>query len=120
MANRWSIEEEQLLANVWLEVHDEHELVSESSFWNAVTQQFNNQTEGPDRKKNSITAQWSRINLECRRYNSIYKELERTSADLNRLSNANRIFHERYGKGMKYQHVWFVLRNMFACDRFDE
>ena len=120
MANRWSVEEERLLATVWLEVHDSEELVNERSFWNAVTQRFNNQTEGQDRNKNSITAQWNRMNLECRRYNSIYKELERTSADPNRLSNANRIYHERYGKGIKYQHVWFALRNTFAWDRFDE
>ena len=117
MNNRWSMEEEYLLANVWLEVHDSRDLVNGRSFWNEVTQRFNDQTDGEHRNKNSITAQWNRINLECRRYNDIYKELQRTSEDPCRLSNANRIYHERYGRGIYYQHVWFILRNTWAWDR---
>ena len=120
MANRWSVEEERLLATVWLEVHDSEELVNERSFWNAVTQRFNNQTEGQDRNKNSITAQWNRMNIECRRYNAIYKELQRTSQDTNRLTNANQIYYERYGRELYYQQVWFTLRNTRAWDRYDE
>jgi hypothetical protein len=92
MANRWSMEEEYLLATVWLEVHDSEDLVNERSLWNAVTQMFNNQTGGEHRNKNSITAQWNIMNLECRNYNAIYKELLHTSQDPYRLSNANRIY----------------------------
>lgn len=75
MNNHCSMEEEYLLANVWLEFHDSRDLASGRSFWNEVTQRFNDQTDGEHRNKNSITAQWNRINLECRRYNAIYKEL---------------------------------------------
>ena len=57
MANRWSMEEEYLLATVWLEVHDSEDLVNERSFWNEVTQRFNNQSDGQHRNKNSIMAQ---------------------------------------------------------------
>ena len=120
MNNRWSMEEEDLLARVWLEVQDSGDLVNGRSFWNEVTQRFNNQTNGENRNKNSITAMWSRMNAECRRYNAIYKELLRTSEDPCRLSNANRIYYERYGRGIYYQHVWFVLRNTNAWDRDDE
>ena len=106
------MEEENLLANIWLEVHESRDLVNEHYFWNDVTQRFNDQTDGEHRNKSSITAQWKRINLECHNYNAIYKELQRTSQDPCRLSNANRIYHERHGgRGIKYQHVWFVLRN---------
>ena len=120
MINRWSMEKEYLLANVWLEVHESRDLVNERSFWNAVTQRFNDQTDEQHHNKNSITAQWNRMNLECRRYNAIYKELQRTSQDPCRLSNANRIYHERRGRGIKYQYVSFVLRNTLAWDRDDE
>jgi hypothetical protein len=120
MKNRWSMEEEYVLATIWLEVHDSTDVVNERSFWNEVTKRFNNQSDGPHRNKNSITALWSRMNVECRNYNAIYKELLRTSDDPCRLSNANRIYYERYGRGIKYQHVWFALRNTLAWDRDDE
>lgn len=51
MYNRWSMKEEYLLANVWLEVHDSRDLVNEHSFWNEVTQRFNDQTDGEHHKK---------------------------------------------------------------------
>ena len=41
MANRWSMEVEYLLANLWLEVHNSEDLMNERSFWNEVTQRFN-------------------------------------------------------------------------------
>ena len=109
MATRWSMEEESLL-----------ERLNQRSFWNNVVERFNDQTNGPHRTKNSIRAEWSRINHECRRYNHIYKELLRTSEDPCRLSNANRIYYERYGRGIYYQHVWFILRNTWVWDRDDE
>ena len=101
-----------MVANVWLEVHDSRDLVNERSFWNEVTQRFNNQTDGEHRNKN--TAMWNRMNLECHRYNAIYKELLRTSEDPYCLSNANRIYYECYGRVIYYQHVWFVRRNTDA------
>jgi hypothetical protein len=58
MTNRWSMEEEYLLATVWLEVHDSRDAVNERSFWNnEVTQRFNDQSDGEHRNKNSITTQ---------------------------------------------------------------
>lgn len=39
MANRWSVEEENLLADMW----------------NEVTERFNNQSDGPFRNKQEIT-----------------------------------------------------------------
>ena len=111
MNNLWSMEEESLLANVWLAVSECRDAVTERSFWIAVTQKLNDQTDGEHRTKNSIMAQWKKINIECLRYNAIYKELVRTSEDPCRLSNANRIYFECYGKGIYYQHVWFIMRN---------
>ena len=116
MSNRWSMEEESLLAHVWLAVSESRDLVNERSFWNVVTQRFNDQTNGEHRNKNSIMAQWKRINLECRRYNDIYREVQRTSQDPCLVSNANQVYHERHGKGLRYQHVWFIVRNMYAWD----
>ena len=81
--------EENLLANIWLGVHEDRDLGVHRSFWNVVTQRFNDQTDGEHCNKNSIKAQWNRINIECRRYNAIYKELLRTSQEPCRLSNAN-------------------------------
>ena len=120
MNNRWLMEEEVLLAIVWLEVQDSTDLLNERSFWNVVTRKFNEQTNGVQRNKNSITAQWNRMNIECRRYNAIYKELQRTGQDTNRLTNANRIYYERYGRELHYPQVWFTLRNTRAWDRYDE
>ena len=95
--------------------------MNERSFWNVVTQRFNDETDGEHRNKNMIMAKWNRIKLECRRFNAIYKELQRTSQDPARLTNAMNIYQERHGgRGLKYQHVWFVLRNTVAWDRDDE
>ena len=114
---RWSMEEENLLADMWLEVSESRE-VTERSFWNVVTERFNHQTDGEHRNKNMITGKWSRINCECRKFNDIYKDLQRTSQDNDRLANAMNIFQERYGgRGFQYQHVWFILRNTHAWDR---
>ena len=111
--------EESLLANIWLGVHEDNDQGVHRSFWNVVTQRFNDQTDGVHRTKNSIAGEWSRIDLECRRYNAVYKELKRTSEDPICLSNVNRVYYERYGKAIKYQHVWFVLRNTWVWDRDD-
>ena len=60
------MEEEILLANVWLAVSEYRDPVTERSFWNVVTQRFNDATNGAHRNKNSIMGQWKRIKLECR------------------------------------------------------
>lgn len=54
MSNRWSMEEESLLAHVWLAVSESRHLVNNgehrnNSFWNVVTQRFNDQTNGEHR-----------------------------------------------------------------------
>jgi hypothetical protein len=46
MNNRWLMEEEVLLAIVWLEVQESTDLLNERSFWNVVTRKFNEQTNG--------------------------------------------------------------------------
>ena len=117
MANRWSVEEEKLLASVWLEVCQSRETSNHRSFWNDFTQRFNDQTDDQNRSKNAITAHWSRITHECHRFHVIYKELQRTSDDPNRLSLANQIYHARHGRGLNYQHAWFVLRNAPTWER---
>ena len=92
MNTRWSLEEEILLANIRLEVHKSRDIVNERSFWNEVTQRFNHQTDGEHRSKNMISGKWNRINLECRKFDAIYKDLQRTSQDNDRLTSAMNIF----------------------------
>ena len=97
MSTRWSTDEEKLLARMWLEVHDDRDIVNERFFRNAITERFNNQTEGKDHNKNMITAKWSRMDIECRNFNYIYKEVYHSSENNERLSNAMSLFQERYG-----------------------
>ncbi|PWA68078.1 Apple-like protein [Artemisia annua] len=75
MNHLWSMEEECILANVWLSASECLDLRVERSFWNAVTTRFNNQTNGEHRTKDRLMYQWKKINQECLRYNAIYKEL---------------------------------------------
>lgn len=77
MNTRWSLEEENLLADMWIEVHEAKDIVNERSFWNEVTERFDHQTDGEHRNKNIITGKWSRINCQCRKFNDIYKDLQR-------------------------------------------
>ena len=46
MTNRWSIKEEQLLAEVWIVVSEDAINYNENSFWNSVVERFNNQFDG--------------------------------------------------------------------------
>ena len=111
MANRWLMEEEILLAEVWLEVSQEN--FKKRSFWNEVVERFNNQSDGDHRNKNMVTSKWGRLSTECKKFNDIYKHLQRTSPDdNNRLQTTKNIFEERFGgRSFEYVHVWFILRN---------
>ena len=110
MTNHWSIEEENLLADMWLEVSQYY--YNDSSFWNEVVERFNNQSDGDFRNKNQITAKWARLTTECQKFNDIYLNLQRTSHDNDHIHNAMNIFKERFGgRGFKHIHVWFILRN---------
>ena len=103
MANRWSVEEENLLADMWQIVHEFH---GESAFWNEVTERFNNQSDGPFRNKHQITGKWARLTCECQKFNYIYLNLQRTSEVNDRLDNAMNIFKELFGRhGFKYIHA---------------
>lgn len=55
MNNRWSIEEENLLAEVWVAVSQDVANYDERSFWNQVVERFNNQSDGDLRNKNMVT-----------------------------------------------------------------
>ena len=116
MPTSWSMEEEALMANIWLRLHEVRDPVTERSFWDAFAQRFNDETDGVHRSKSRVLSHWKKIELECLRYNAIYKELLRTTEDPDRLCTANRMYFERYGKGINYQHVWFVLRNHYAWE----
>ena len=94
---------------MWLIVHEYH---GESSFWNEVTERFNNQSDGPFRNKNQITGKWARLSTECQKFNDIYLNLQGTSQDNDRLQNAMNIFKERFGgRGFKHIHVWLILKD---------
>jgi aerobic-type carbon monoxide dehydrogenase small subunit (CoxS/CutS family) len=94
MSTRWSKEEKNLLAEVWIEVSQEQHTHIDPSFWNRVVDMFNNQTVGNNRNKNMVTGKWTRLNCECKTFNAIYNELRRTSRenDSDRLNNAETIF----------------------------
>ena len=118
MNTRWSMEEENLLADMLIEVNEDRENYNERSFWNQVVERFNNQFDGVHRNKHMITKKWSRLSCECQKFNDIYKHLQRTSQDNNRLHNVMNIFKERYGgRGFQYVHAWFILRNNPVWDR---
>ena len=111
MANRWSLEEENLLVEVWLEVSQEN--YEKRSFWNEVVESFNNQSGGDHRNKNMVTSKWGRLSTECKNFNYIYKHVHRNIPDdNNRLQTTKRIFEERFGgRSFEYAHMWFILRN---------
>ena len=114
MSTRWSQAEETLLAEVWIEVSQEQHTHNDHTFWNRVVDMFNNQTVGNNRNKNMVTGKWARLNCECKRFNAIYNQLQRTSGenDSDRLNNTKTIFEQRYGgRSFQYVHVWEVLRN---------
>ena len=116
MANRWSVEEENLLADMWLIVHEFH---GESVFWNEVTERFNNQSDGPFRNKSQITGKWARMNCECQKFNDIYLSVQLNDEFNDRLHTAMNNFRERFGgQGFRYLNVWFILRRSPIWNRY--
>ena len=114
MNNRYSVEEENLLAQVWVAVSKDVVKYNANSFWNPVVAMFNNWTEGVNRNKDMVSSKWRRLNCECHKFNAIYRQLRLTIGDNHGvcLMNALAIFKERYGgKSFEYVHVWEVLRN---------
>jgi hypothetical protein len=75
---------------------------------------FNDHTVGDNRNINMVRGKWTRINLDCKQFNAIYNQLQRTSGenDCDRLNNANNIFeqHSIGRRSLQYVHVWEVLR----------
>ena len=113
MSNRWSVEEEMLLAQVWVTVHEEPVIHNAMSFWNRVVTMFNERSDGVNRNRGMIMSKWSSLNCECVVFNGIYQHLLRTTRDDHTvcLVNAMRNFKDRYnGKSFKYVQAWEVLR----------
>ena len=82
---------------MFLVVSQDKAISNERSFWDEVTERFNNQSDGDYRNKNMITSKWVRLSSECQKFNDVYKHLQRTRQDNDRLHNAMNIFKERYG-----------------------
>ena len=55
----WSVEEETLLADMWLEISRNNEGLNERSFLDRVVARFNEWIDGDQRNKNMITAKWA-------------------------------------------------------------
>ena len=109
MANRWDIEEETLLADMWQVVHEFH--AGEGPFWQVVTERFNEQAVGPHRSKSQITSKWAWMNSECQQFHAIHDNLQPTRDPWVRVEDAMNVFKERNdGKAFKYFHVWSILR----------
>ena len=116
MANRWSVEEENLLADMWLIVHEFH---AEAPFWNTVTERFNNLSDGPFRNKHMITSKWARMNCECQKFNDIYLSVQRTDEFNERLHTAMNMFRDRFGgHNFNYLNVWFIVRKSPIWNRY--
>ena len=116
MANRWSIEEECLLADMWMLGH---EFPRGIPFWNDVTTRFNEQSDGPVRNKSQITGKWTRLSRECETFNDIYLNLQPTREVNGRLLDALDVLKERYGgQDFKYMPVWLILKNNPAWNRY--
>ena len=117
MANRWDIEEETLLADMWQVVHEFH--AGEGPFWQVVTERFNEQAVGPHRSKSQITSKWARMNSECQQFHAIHDNLQPTREPWVRVEDAMNVFKERNdGKAFKYFHVWSILRFNHTWCRF--
>ena len=113
MANRWSVEEETLLAQAWIAVHEDHVIHNAMSFWHRVVAIFNDRTDGVNRNRDMVMSKWSRLNTECVVFNGIYQHLRRTTYDDHNvcLTNAMRTYEDRYdGRSFKYVQAWEVLR----------
>lgn len=114
MNSLWSVEEEILLAQVWVALHVDGVNHNGNAFWHRVVAMFNNLSDGVIRNKDMVTSKWSRLNCECIVFNGIYQQLWLTTGDDHTvcLMNAMRNFKDCYGrKSFKYVHAWEVLRN---------
>ena len=120
MSTRWSIEEETLLADMWLEISRNSEGLNERSFWDRVVARFNEWTDGDHRNKSMITGKWARLSCECCKCHDIYHYLQQTSQDPEQnISTALNMFRERYGRrGFQYLHVWLILKNTQEWARY--
>ena len=108
MNTRWSKEEENLLAKVWVEVSQDIVNGNEYSFWNQVVDMYNNQSNGDNSNTNIVTGKWTRLNGDCQKFNAIYKHLQRRSGenDSDYLENSKTIFEQRFGgRSFQYVHV---------------
>ena len=114
MANRWSVEEEASLAQVWVTVHEDAINHNAMSFWQRVVGIFNDLSGGVIRNREMVTSKWGSLNCECIVFNGIYRQLQQTTGDDHTVcvTNAMRTFENRYrGKSFKYVHAWEILRN---------
>lgn len=115
MNTRWAKLEEILLLDVWAEVNRHTHEYSDDAFWDKVVDLFNATTVGDKRSKNMLRGKWTRINLDCQLFNSIYNTLKRTSGqdDGDCLKNAKTVFERRsFGRrSFQHVHVWEEIRN---------
>ncbi|GKF31886.1 hypothetical protein Tco_0101684, partial [Tanacetum coccineum] len=82
--SRWPREEEILLCQCWDGVSENNEIRAdrnEDSFWGQIMEDFNKCTFERTRTKNMLTGKWSSINDDCKKFNAIYKHLERKSRE---------------------------------------
>ena len=120
MAAQWSLEEENLLANMFIEVSEDADHTSPTSLWDEVTRKFNDESDGVNRTKHSITGKWTRMSYECARFDDIYLALQRTGVAGDRLAMAMTVFKERtHGRNFQYMQPWFILRNTPHWNRRD-
>lgn len=115
MNTRWFKPEEILLLDVWLKVNRHTHAYNDDAFWDKAVDMFNAHTVGDKRSKNMVCGKWTRINLDCQQFNSIYNNLKRTSGenDVDCLKNAKTVYERRsFGRrSFKYVHVWEFMRN---------
>ena len=117
MVNRWAIEEESLLADMWQNVHEFHS--NEGPFWEVLSRRFNEQSDGPLRNKNQIMGKWARMNCECQKFHQIYLNLQHTHTADVRLEATMAVFREQHGgQAFKYLYVWLILKNNFIWNRY--
>ena len=112
MAVHWSLEEENLLANMFIEVSEDANHTTPTSFQDEVTRKFNDESDGVHRTKHSITGKWRRMSCECTKFDDIYSAVQRTGLAGDQLAMAMTVFKERtHGRNFQYMQPWFILRN---------
>lgn len=117
MVRKCSKEEERLLAKIWVEVSQDKDIgndPSEEHFWNQILEMFNIRSDREPRRKNMLMGKWTRINGDCKKFNVVYKHLQRRSGENehDQLENAKTNFENHFGnKSFMYVHVWEILRH---------